>query len=193
MWPPARRYPHGDPRPNWDRHHAAFDPKCVDPVAATLWHDRGAPYGRDDPGGAPYTKQEYDERFHKSDPADPIAWPPNEGAVAGRKLDYFDAVQFVTEFGDRVDRLGEPGGKFMGLIEDSTPPTYEARALHYGSLYYEELHTYTVIPRTLIPEGLPKGWKKSSYGDCARIRSSPAARWGWSSSTTRAIDRVSGI
>jgi hypothetical protein len=111
-----------------------------------------------------YTEHEYAERFHKLDPADPIAWPPNDGAVPGTILDYSDAHQFVTDFGDTVnrlvmvDRLGLPTGKFMGLMENGIAVSYEARALHYQSLY-EKLHTYTVIPGTLIPGRLPTGWK----------------------------------
>jgi hypothetical protein len=110
----------------------------------------------------PYTELEYAERFHKSTPGDPIAWPPNEGAVTGTKLDYGDAYQFVLEFGDTMDRLGEPTGKFMALVVNR-PAFYEPRAIHYGSLY-EKLHTYALIPGSLIPGSpiprkLPKGWK----------------------------------
>lgn len=149
--------PHGDLRPDWDPHRPPFDLTRVDPGAATLWHDRGAPYGRE-PGGAAYDKDGYAERFHKSDPADPVAWPPNDGAVPGTKLDYSDAHQFVLDFGDRVDRLGPPTGKFMALMANKISADYEPRALHYASLY-EPLHMYTLIPGTLIPGRLPKDWK----------------------------------
>lgn len=146
--------PHGDPRLGSDPNQAPFAPEDVDPSAEAIWHDRGAPYGRG-PGGVPYTKQEYAERFHTFD-GDGLpdkAWPPNQGAVARTKRDYTDADQFVLEFGDRVDRLGEPKGTFFGLMENGVSASYEARALPYDSLY-KKLRTYT-----LIPGNLPKGWK----------------------------------
>jgi hypothetical protein len=146
--------PHGDPRPGWDPNHAAFDPERVDPGAETIWRDAGAPYGRG-PGGVPYTKQQYTERFHTFDRhgMPDMAWPPNQGAVAGTKWDYTDVYQFVLKFGDRVDRLGHPKGTFFAVMENGLSASYESRALPYDSLY-QELHTYT-----LIPGKLPKGWK----------------------------------
>lgn len=120
-------------------------------TAKTLQPDLDAPYGRG-PGGVPYTQEQYAERFHRSG-IDPIAWPPNDGAVAGTKLDYDDATKFVRDFGNKVDRLGDPKGVFFGLMEKGIHAAYEARALHYGSLY-KKLHTYT-----LMPEKLPKDWK----------------------------------
>jgi hypothetical protein len=149
--PKSGEPPHGDPRADWDPYHAAFRPKCVDPGNLTIWHDRSAPYGRG-LGGVPYTEPEYARRFHILGP-DRVAWPPNEGAGPGTKLDYSDAYQFVLDFGDRMDRLGPPNGRFMGLMGNRISVSYEARAIHYESLY-EMLHTYT-----LIPGRLHSGWK----------------------------------
>jgi hypothetical protein len=126
----------------------------VDP----LRKDRLADYGRPKAGGKPYSYDEYAKRYHRqsTDGTPDINWPPNEGAVRGTKVDYDDASKFIDpkdNFSDRMDRLGQPTGKFMGLMEDGTAAFYEDRALHYGSLY-EELHAYT-----LIPNKLPNGYK----------------------------------
>jgi hypothetical protein len=156
--PPPGEPPHGAVRPDWDPGHAAFDPSRVDPSAAALWQNPTEPYGRG-PLGAPYTDREYAERFHKLGPKGEhqVAWPPNQGAIPGRKADYFDAQQYFLVFGDGIDRMGPPSGAFtahLGWMEDvtSAPYSYEARALHYESLY-KKTPTYT-----LIPGMLPPGW-----------------------------------
>jgi hypothetical protein len=137
-----------------------LDPRLLCPSADALRKDRVADYGRSTPGGTPYSYDEYAERYHRlsTDGTPDINWPPNEGAVRGKKLDYYDASKFIGDhlgdnFGDRMDRLGPPDGRFMGLMEDGTAASYEDRALHYGSLY-AELHAYT-----LIPDKLPNGYK----------------------------------
>lgn len=151
--PPTDEPPHGAPRPDPDPNYSAFDSNRVDPSAEKIWHDQGAPYGRM-PDGTPYPEKEYAKRFLRVKPGGipDKAWPPNEGAVAGTKLDYTDAHKFVRDFGCRVDRLGVPEGVFFGLAEGG-PSSFEARALPYDSLY-KKLHAYT-----LIPEKLPKNWK----------------------------------
>jgi hypothetical protein len=153
--------PHGAKRKNWDSGHAAFDPTQVDPIADTLRCDRKAPYGRA-PGGVAYSEQDYAERFHKlgTKGEHAVAWPPNQGAVPGTKVDYTDAIQFVHEFGDMMDRFGPPSGEFMALMYmgpkgKRIPAFYEARAIHYESLYGKPL-TYTLVPGKLK---LRPGWK----------------------------------
>ncbi|WP_055405124.1 MULTISPECIES: glycohydrolase toxin TNT-related protein [unclassified Mycobacterium] len=151
--------PHGTPRLDWDPGHDPFDETRVDPIADTLRCDRTAPYGRA-PGGAAYSERDYAERFHKLGPKGEhaVAWPPNQGAVMRTKVDYTDDIQFVHEFGQMMDRFGPPSGAFMALIYEGPegnriPASYEARAIHYDSLYGKPL-TYT-----LVPGNLPLGWK----------------------------------
>jgi len=150
--------PHGAPRLDWDPGHAPFDASRLHPSAKALWQNPGAPYGHG-PHGAPYTEQEYAERFHKLGPNGEhwVAWPPNQGALPDTKVDYSDAKQYVNEFGARIDRSGKPSGNFMAYLSrtengTSAPYSYEARAIHYDSLY-ENTPTYT-----LIPGKLPPGW-----------------------------------
>lgn len=150
--PLAGAPPHGDPRRDWDPCRAAFKPKKVDPSAQPLRRDPTAPYGRVGPGGDRYTRWQYAKRFHIKGPVGK-AWPPNEGAVLGTKLDYTDAVQFVYDFGDRIDRFGFPSGKYFALMENGSSASYEARAIHYESIY-KPLERYT-----LVPGNLPSGWK----------------------------------
>jgi len=147
--------PHGDIRPDPDPNYSAFNPKCVDSnTEKELKPDLSAPYGHR-PDGTRYTEKEYAVRFLIVG-GDGIAWPPNEGAVAGRKLDYADAGKFVGDFGTGVDRLGEPKGVFFGLMENGHP-SYEERALHYRSLY-QKLHTYPLNEKKL-QDKLVKDWK----------------------------------
>jgi hypothetical protein len=109
-----------------------------------------------------YSEQDYAERFHKlgTKGEHAVAWPPNQGAVPGTKVDYTDAIQFVHEFGDMMDRFGPPSGEFMALMYmgpkgKRIPAFYEARAIHYESLYGKPL-TYTLVPGKLK---LRPGWK----------------------------------
>jgi hypothetical protein len=143
--------PHGALRPDWDPIPRTFDPGRVDPTVEPLRCDPSAEYGRK-PDGVPYTETEYAQRFHILGP-DRVAWPPNQGAVRGTKLDYSCAHKFLRDFGDTIDRLGERNGGYFGLVEDKAPATYEARAIHYGSLYHP-LRAYTVKP-----DKFPKTWR----------------------------------
>ena len=162
--PRAGEPPHGDPRPDWDPCHAAFKSKRVDPSAEPLRSDPTAPYGRRGPGGVRYTRWQYAKRFHIKGPGG-IAWPPNQGAVIGTKLDYSDAYQYVHDFGDWMDRFGPPSGKYLALMENGISAFYEARAIHYESIY-GKLQRYT-----LIPGNLPGGVEDSCHGHRARIGS----------------------
>lgn len=153
--PDDRRY--GLPLDKWDPDHPALlDTAQVKPSARALRTDSDpdAWYGRSEPDGTPYSHNQYAERYHRPGTAEKpdVNWPPNEGAVRGTKLDYHGAYKFIRDFGDRMDRLGQPNGKFMGLMEDGVSSSYEARAIHYTSLC-EELLTYR-----LIPEKFPKEW-----------------------------------
>jgi hypothetical protein len=106
-------------------------------------------YGRPKPDEEPYTYEQYAERYHRPGTGGKpdVNWPPNEGAVRDTRLLYSNAERFVDveEFGDRIDRIGLTSGQFFGLIEDSCPASYEARAIHYESLY-KRLRTYTLNP-----------------------------------------------
>jgi hypothetical protein len=145
---------YGRPLGVWDSSRAAFIPGDVDPSAEVLRQDPGAPYGRPKPDEVPYDYYQYARRFHKfkADGTPGINWPPNEGAVRGTKLDYSCAQKFIRDFGDKMDRLGARNGSYFGLVEDKAPASYEARAIHYESLY-DPPHTYT-----LKPDKFPKSW-----------------------------------
>jgi hypothetical protein len=147
--------------PHWDSTcPPLLNQKGVHWSVKGIWKDQAAWYGRPNPGGKPYTYAQYAERYHRpSTGGTPdINWPPNEGAVRDTRLLYSDAQQFVTEFGYRIDRIGFTSGEFFGLMEDPSEDTYqgrtinyesvsyEARALHYKSLY-RRLRSYTLNPK----------------------------------------------
>ncbi|WP_431219077.1 TNT domain-containing protein [Leifsonia xyli] len=100
--------------------------------------DPDAPWGRDT-DGTPFTKAEYDHRFTnaKTDPETGRHYdnyPPNDGAVPGTRRDYHDLRSFVREYGGALDRIGEEDGKYLGLMKDGIPASFEQRSLPVNSL-----------------------------------------------------------
>lgn len=114
-----------------------------------LLEDPSAPFGAD--GGTPLTQAEYDRRYvHPGTNWD--NYPPNDGAVRGTRVEYVDGAAFVRDYGSHVDRVGEPGGKYLGLQPDGVAATFEERGLPVGSLGYK-LYDYELTGL------LPRGWK----------------------------------
>lgn len=106
--------------------------------------DPDAPYGRDYNTNQPLTKAEYDERFAKPGAEEGRAWwryPSNDGAVPGSRVVYSDPAEFLRTYGVQVDRIGKPDGKYLGLIEDGKPASFEQRGLPVASLE-EPYHQY---------------------------------------------------
>jgi hypothetical protein len=151
---------YGKPLPVWDsKCPPPLDEDRVHPSVDPYWEDRDAWYGRPEPGEKPYTYEQYAQRYHRPGIGGKpdVNWPPNEGAVRDTRLHYGNAEQFVEEFGSRIDRIGFTSGEFFGLMEDPSPAPYkgrtvnyksvdyEARAIHYESLY-KRLRTYTLNP-----------------------------------------------
>lgn len=97
--------------------------------------DPKAPFGRDSQGN-PFTKEQYAERFNKLGPQRQ-QWgnfPRNGGAVPGTRVAYTDAAKFLRDYGSRLDRIGDDAGKYLAVMADGKPASWEQRALHVGSL-----------------------------------------------------------
>ena len=145
--------PHyGEPLPeHWDFEGDSADPSQIKASVSKLIRDPDAPFGRDDLGRA-YTQDEYAERFNKLSP-DGDHWmnfPGNDGAASGTKVAFTDANQFAKFYGRLLDRIGNDG-KYLAIMEDGIPASWEERALHVNSLS-DPYHAYTF-------ESLPDGWQ----------------------------------
>lgn len=119
------------------------------------------------PDGSSYTYEEWNaENGHfdvneKGEKEWVEHWPPNDGYDGEPKV-YSSVAEYVEEFGKDVDRIGHPGGSYLGAIEDGVPASFEERSLRPTSVndYYYQ-YEFAEAP-------LPEGWT---------IRSGKAAAW----------------
>lgn len=136
---------------HWPFDNDPVDPANVNPKVQDLIRDPDAPFGRD-PNGHAYSAQEYAERFNMEGPTGQHwnNFPANDGAVPGTKVAFDDLDQYIKHYGDALDRVGE-NGKYLGVMEDGQPASWEERALHVDSLK-SPYNSYTL-------QSLPPGWK----------------------------------
>ena len=119
------------------------------------------------PDGSSYTYEEWNaENGHfdvneKGEKEWVEHWPPNDGYDGELKV-YSSVAEYVEKFGKDVDRIGHPGGSYLGAIEDGVPASFEERSLRPTSVndYYYQ-YEFAEAP-------LPEGWT---------IRSGKAAAW----------------
>jgi archaellum component FlaC len=137
---------------HWDFSDHPADPSHIQPSVAKLIEDPEAPFGRD-PLGHAYTEQQYAERFNKLGPAGEhwMSFPENGGAVPGTRVAFTDADQFAKFYGRQVDRIGMESGKYLAVMEDGIPASWEARALHVNNLS-DPYNSYVL-------KTLPSGWQ----------------------------------
>ena len=118
----------------------------VPPDIRDLVTDPEAPFGRD-AAGHPYSREDWEARY--VDGSNYLRYPGNEGAVAGRRLDFVSVEQFQAHYGDVLDRLGSERGGYLSL----PGTTFEERALPPGSLrqpYLTMRLTGELPPNTVI-------------------------------------------
>lgn len=119
------------------------------------------------PDGSSYTYEEWNaENGHfkvneKGEKEWVDHWPPDDG-YDGKPKVYSSVAEYVEDFGKDVDRIGHPGGSYLGAIEDGVPASFEERSLRPTSVndYYYQ-YEFTETP-------LPEGWT---------IKSGKAAAW----------------
>ncbi|ADG99276.1 putative methyl-accepting chemotaxis sensory transducer [Segniliparus rotundus DSM 44985] len=137
--PHPEETPHGVPL----KHHWESDshPRH-NPETAKLVADKHEPYGHH-PDGTPYTKSEYDERFNKLGPQGQHwqAYPENAGAAPGSRVQYDSMRAVIRDYGSDVDRIGPTTGKYLGVMHDGAPDSFEKRSLPVASLN-ESYHKY---------------------------------------------------
>lgn len=151
--PDEERDPHyGEPLDDhWDFADDPVDPSNIQADVAKLIHDREAPFGRD-PEGHPYAAEQYAERFNSVGPEGQrwMNFPGNHGAVPGTRVAYTNAESYLRDYGHLLDRIGKSDGKYLAVMEDGQPATWEERALHVNSLR-DPYNAYTFGQ-------LPEGW-----------------------------------
>ncbi|WP_235616846.1 TNT domain-containing protein [Mycobacterium montefiorense] len=137
---------------HWDFAGKPADPNTILPSIAKLIRDPGAPFGRD-PLGHAYSEQQYAERFNNLSPYGDewMNFPGNDGAVPGTKVAFTNADQFAKFYGRLLDRVGSDSGKYLAVMEDGMPASWEERSLHVNSLA-DSYHSFVL-------ENLPEGWK----------------------------------
>jgi hypothetical protein len=143
---------YGEPlEKHWEYAHNPVDPGQIHPDVAKLMKDPDAPFGRD-PEGHPYGQHEYEERFNREGPEGQhwYNFASDDGAVEGTKVAFNDLEQYTKFYGQQLDRIGDEGGKFLGVMEDGKFAAWEDRALHIDSLS-KPLYSYTIAY-------LPDGW-----------------------------------
>ncbi|CDO89176.1 hypothetical alanine and proline rich protein [Mycobacterium triplex] len=144
---------YGEPlQAHWDFVGDPTEPADIKPSVADLIKDPDAIFGRDAHGEA-YTAQQYAERFNKLGPTGEewINFPDNGGAVPGTKVAFTDIEQFAKYYGRELDRIGNDAGKYLAVMDDGRPASWEERALHVNSL--------TDPYSSYLLESLPDGWK----------------------------------
>lgn len=136
---------------SWNFPDDPVDPSGIKRTVAQLIIDPEAPFGRD-PQGRAYTEQEYVQRFNKLSPTGDrwMNFPGNDGAVPGTKIAFTDADQLAKFYGRQFDRIGNVDGKYLAIMVDGVPASWEARALHVNSLR-EPYNAYEF-------DHLPTGW-----------------------------------
>lgn len=145
---PVKDPEYGSPRPEHGDSPAIPGPPDG-PSGYDHVSDPAAPYGRL-PDGQPMTKAEYDARYTKPDGG--VRWPNNDGALPGTRMKYADPQRYVDEYGDKVDRIGDDGGGYLGVMEDGKPASFEDRSLPSNAVA-DDYRSYT-----LHPENMPAGW-----------------------------------
>lgn len=137
---------------HWDFTDDPVDASKIDGDVANLIRDPGAPFGRD-PEGHPYTEEQYAERFNKVGNSGEswMNFPGNHGAVPHTRVAYTDATSYLRDYGNLFDRIGKTDGKYLAVMEDGQPASWEQRALHVNSLH-DPYHAYTF-------DHLPENWK----------------------------------
>ena len=136
---------------HWDFTDNPADPSKIDRGVAKFIHDPEAPFGRD-PQGHAYTEQQYAERFNKlGDKGEHWGnFPRNDGALPGTRVAYTNPVDYLRDYSPLLDRVGKNSGKYLAVMQDGQPASWEQRALHVNSLR-DPYRAYTF-------GDLPDGW-----------------------------------
>ncbi|RRD52929.1 DUF4237 domain-containing protein [Buchananella hordeovulneris] len=79
-----------------------------------------------------------------------VNWAPNRGLIPGTEQLFTHLADFTAAFGDIVDRVGHPGGRFFEVQVNGRPLTIGQRAIDPRRAV-EPLYRYRIVD-------LPPGW-----------------------------------
>ena len=64
-----------------------------------------------------------------------VKWPENDGYDEEGRVFYSSVKEYVKDHGRDLDRIGHPGGKYLGVVENGRPASFEERSLEPHSLH----------------------------------------------------------
>lgn len=70
-------------------------------------------------------------------------FPLNDGAVPHTRVVYTKAEHYLRDHGPLLDRIGKTNGKYLAVMENGQPASWEGRALHVNSLH-DPYNSYTL-------------------------------------------------
>lgn len=93
-----------------------------------------------------------------------VKWPDNDGYDDEGRVFYSSVKEYVNDHGRHLDRIGHPGGKYLGVVENGRPASFEERSLEPHSLH-DHYYRYEFRWNAKLPDG----WK---------IETGHTAAWG---------------
>ena len=93
-----------------------------------------------------------------------VKWPENDGYDEEGRVFYSSVKEYVKDHGRDLDRIGHPRGKYLGVVENGRPASFEERSLEPHSLH-DHYYRYKFRWNAKLPDG----WK---------IETGHAAAWG---------------
>lgn len=93
-----------------------------------------------------------------------VKWPENDGYDEEGRVFYSSVKEYVKDHGRDLERIGHPGGKYLGVVENGRPASFEERSLEPHSLH-DHYYRYKFRWNAKLPDG----WK---------IETGHAAAWG---------------
>lgn len=93
-----------------------------------------------------------------------VKWPENDGYDEEGRVFYSSVKEYVKDHGRDLDRIGHPGGKYLGVVENGRPASFEERSLEPHSLH-DHYYRYKFRWNAKLPDG-------------SKIETGHAAAWG---------------
>ncbi|WP_066587947.1 TNT domain-containing protein [Cellulomonas timonensis] len=125
------------PRPGVDMPSYVEPPAQVSEDVGAVGGSVDQAWGVDAVDEHPLTRSEWVERY--VDEYGELRRPLNDGAVPGTKIIFEDPTLFAEMFGTKLDRVGKPGGVFLGVPPGTpwaqrslTPDTLGSRVFQYA-------------------------------------------------------------
>ena len=131
-------------------HHFGTNPETGLPNSYNDWAEK-------------YRRNETDCYWPESSPDSPVTNGMNSGSIENEyKID-----NYIEKYGDRIDRVGDPGGKYFGAIEGDHVSSFSERSIDPRSAckpYYQYKLTGYWPEGYKIETGIVAPWHDSPGG-----------------------------